>query len=332
MPVFESHQRLTRYQLFSSDRAEEAHAFLTGKNFRVDFPTRATTAASNLNIVNGAYLPNLHIGHYCYARPISLKATPARTDYWFQFPTHSHFTIDVGRQSLRCDASTGAVLSPQHETLIRTEAHCARLAVSMPRDPVLRTLTALLDKTPTAPLEFTPCIDLTRGYGRSFARHVLAAVDDLEQESSLTSHPLALNSFEQFMLMSLLLLQPHNYSEALSAPVPAVASRDVTRAIDFIEAHLTEPITVVDIIQAAGVSGRALFKHFRRSIGSTPMRYLRDARLERVRQSLLNATPGEHVRDIAARWGFDHMGRFAHDYRRRFGESPSATLGRSFIR
>jgi transcriptional regulator GlxA family with amidase domain len=32
------------------------------------------------------------------------------------------------------------------------------------------------------------------------------------------------------------------------------------------------------------------------------------------------------VTAVAWRWGFTHMGRFAIAYRRRFGESPSATL------
>ena len=30
--------------------------------------------------------------------------------------------------------------------------------------------------------------------------------------------------------------------------------------------------------------------------------------------------------DLALRWGFSHLGRFAQDYRRAFGEPPSRTL------
>ena len=34
------------------------------------------------------------------------------------------------------------------------------------------------------------------------------------------------------------------------------------------------------------------------------------------------------VADVAYRWGFTHLGRFAQDYRTRYGESPSQTLHR----
>ena len=55
---------------------------------------------------------------------------------------------------------------------------------------------------------------------------------------------------------------------------------------------------------------------------------LRAARFERARDELRRSEPEATVTDVATRWGFDHMGRFAVEYRRRFGESPSQTLGK----
>jgi AraC family ethanolamine operon transcriptional activator len=34
------------------------------------------------------------------------------------------------------------------------------------------------------------------------------------------------------------------------------------------------------------------------------------------------------VGQVAGDWGFYHLGQFSRDYRRLFGESPSATLAR----
>ena len=45
-----------------------------------------------------------------------------------------------------------------------------------------------------------------------------------------------------------------------------------------------------------------------------------------MRETLLESEPENSVSAIAARWGFDHFGRFAVEYRRRFGERPSDTL------
>ena len=100
------------------------------------------------------------------------------------------------------------------------------------------------------------------------------------------------------------------------------------RAIDYIEAHLDSAVTLEAIVEASGVAGRTLLKHFRDTKGISPMRYLSNARFEKVREALAQAQPKESVTTIAMSWGFSHLGRFSVEYRRRFGESPSDTLER----
>ena len=107
----------------------------------------------------------------------------------------------------------------------------------------------------------------------------------------------------------------------MSASVASAARR----AVEYIEANLTAPVTLADIVRAAGVSGRGLFRHFRSATGVSPMMYVRNARFARAREALRRARAEERIVDIAALWGFDHMGRFAVEYRHRFGEKPSET-------
>jgi transcriptional regulator GlxA family with amidase domain len=89
------------------------------------------------------------------------------------------------------------------------------------------------------------------------------------------------------------------------------------------------PWTVAELAAAVALSVRSLQEGFRRSLDTTPMAYLRRLRLERVRQELSDAEPGTaRVTEVATRWGFVHLGRFAAAYSRAFGERPSATLRR----
>jgi AraC-like DNA-binding protein len=59
------------------------------------------------------------------------------------------------------------------------------------------------------------------------------------------------------------------------------------------------------------------------------MEFLRGVRMRRVRTELLAANTSTRVSEVAARWGFSHAGRFAIQYAKTFGESPSQTLKKS---
>ncbi|MFZ2103249.1 MAG: helix-turn-helix domain-containing protein [Oricola sp.] len=85
--------------------------------------------------------------------------------------------------------------------------------------------------------------------------------------------------------------------------------------------------TVFDICEALDVSERTLQYAFREYVGLSPTAYLRTCRLNRVRAELTASGPQEAtITQMAMRFGFLHLGRFAGDYKRMFGESPSATL------
>ena len=69
---------------------------------------------------------------------------------------------------------------------------------------------------------------------------------------------------------------------------------------------------------------------FHRFLGMGPGNYLRQRRLSAARHELLTAPlRAETVTEVAFRWGFWHLSRFAREYRSMFGESPSETVRRS---
>lgn len=316
---------LEGHRIFHSRNVDEAHAYLRRKEFQLGVNPRR---AAELDMrINGIYLPGIWFGYFQYGPPVATRAV-GRDDYWVQLPVRGQFEIGGSSSSIVCDTRRAAVLSPTRTDfyLVRSGNRCGRLCLSLTRASLVGQLAALLGESPNKALEFAPEMDVTLGYGCSLVRHVIMAIADLERGSSMLENRVVVNSFEQFIMTALLLSHPHNYTDALRRLEKAIAPRDVRRAIDYMEAHLDQAIGVADLVRETGVAGRTLFMHFKNFKGVSPMRYLRDARLRRVRQELLRAEAGASIADIAMSAGFTHMGRFSVEYRRRFRETPSQTL------
>ena len=87
--------------------------------------------------------------------------------------------------------------------------------------------------------------------------------------------------------------------------------------------------SVADLSQESGASIRTLRRGFQERFGVSPKTYLLAQRLIGARRALRAASQHTLVTDVANSWGFWHMGQFAADYRRQFGELPSETRGRT---
>jgi AraC family transcriptional regulator, ethanolamine operon transcriptional activator len=96
---------------------------------------------------------------------------------------------------------------------------------------------------------------------------------------------------------------------------------------DHIAAHRATPIRLDDLCLASGMSRRGLEYLFNDFFGIGVHAFVRCQRLHGVRRAIFASHPAAcRVKRIALDWGFWHLGRFAHDYRVFFGESPSETV------
>ena len=310
--------------LFRSRDVDETRAFFDPFGLRFDpiGSDRALDARFEGELLSGIYLSFVQFGAAAVVR------ANWETGYAVKLPLRGGFEAVSRHDVVSCALSEGVVVSPTTEIATRSETGATRLSIGLDRDIVVQHLAALLGTAPNAPLEFAAALSLKEGHGRSLARFARLAVAELKQLDTILREPMTAQAFREFLMTALLLRQPHNYSEQLRRLERPITPRDVRRAIDYIEVNLGAAIGLPEIIAAAGVPGRTLIQHFRDFRGTSPMRYLRTARYEKVREALTRADPEESVAEIAERWGFTHMGRFSVDYRTRFGETPSATLRR----
>ncbi len=163
----------------------------------------------------------------------------------------------------------------------------------------------------------------------SFGRILALLMEELE----VAGKTLAARCGQQWLdllLMALLQSVPNSLTAVLDSRLKPVPDARLRRTIDYIEGNLDRPIRMRELVAAAGGSARALQAAFRARFGLGPMTYVRNRRLDRVRDELAcGSRDSTTVSDVAARWGFYNLSHFSHSYRRRFGELPSEHLRRS---
>jgi LacI family transcriptional regulator len=106
-----------------------------------------------------------------------------------------------------------------------------------------------------------------------------------------------------------------------SSDLLAMADPAVVAAVRFMDAHLSRPIRIADVLRAAGLSRKTLEVRFRRSLGRTPHEELQRRRLDRVK-NLLRQTDSP-LKQIARAAGFTYVEHLHLTFRRHTGMTPT---------
>lgn len=166
---------------------------------------------------------------------------------------------------------------------------------------------------------------------------ILSLLNPPGLDANQPSSPLSARTESQ--LLDAVLLTLNNSTEVQPCDFPEHQGRQRARqrvnlAREFIGASLQagQMPSIVDICRHTGLSARTLQYAFTEILQMTPVAYLRILRLNKVRSTLHAAdTSATSVTQAAMNWGFLHLGDFARDYQRLFGERPSETLARARI-
>ena len=239
----------------------------------------------------------------------------------------------LGTSTVACDGrevlthpGLASVQSCTQPMITEWREDCQKLSIKISRAALERRVAELTGRPLKKPLVFDLALDLERGPGQTWQRLLGFLLAELSPESVYLSSQAARRSLDETLISTLLFSQRHSYSDALFTEPALAAPRHVRRAEEIVAADPASRHTLTDLAAQAGTSIRALQAGFRRYRGITPVEFIRSQRLEKARRTLLNAAPGTRITEVAFDAGYEHLGRFARDYRQRYGESPSHTL------
>jgi AraC-like DNA-binding protein len=185
-----------------------------------------------------------------------------------------------------------------------------------------------------AGLDLTPPRDATSitpppGAMERLQRLHAVAGDVAEHAPEIIANPDAACGLEQALIEAMVgcLGQQEGRETRLAQGQHAIVMRRFRRVV---EENAGEPLYIPEICKAIRVSERTLRICCQEHLGMAPKRYLLLRRMH-LAQGALHQAPSDatSVTDIATRYGFWQLGRFAVEYHALFGESPSATLRQS---
>lgn len=315
-------ERLKEHRLFRTHDLDEARDFVA----REFCPHRLVTEDSDGKVDtthNAVHFDALSLNYLDYGATVHITPGELQSFFLVQIPLDGSARVTNGDETVLANSRLATMPNPIRHLDMTWNAGSPHLLVHINREVLESKLEALTDCPLRAPLQFELGLDLTAPQVVAWRQFLDLMVDDAEnQKLNATMR----RQLEDLILVGLLTSHSHNYSHCIRTAAEPAAPRSVRRAMDTCENSPAGISTVSELAQIAGTSVRSLQEGFKAYVGLTPMEYLREVRLRKVREELIAARTDQTVSDIAQAWGFTHLGRFSQIYAQRFGESPSQTL------
>jgi AraC-like DNA-binding protein len=218
---------------------------------------------------------------------------------------------------------------PGHDYYQRSSGSARFATMSLPDEDVASVgeATTGVDLAPPCdPVLITPPLAVMARLQRLHAAAGCLAEDAPE----IIAHPEAARGLEQALIEAMVdcLTSREPLENSLARGQHAIVMRRFRRVV---EENPEYPLYIPEICKAIGVSSRTLQACCHEHLGMGPKHYLLLRRMNLARRALRQeVSETTSVTEIATRYGFWQLGRFAVEYQSLFGESPSVTLARRF--
>ncbi len=121
-------------------------------------------------------------------------------------------------------------------------------------------------------------------------------------------------------IVSRVIARHFTVAEQRTREASALPSWRLSRAIEFVDAHLSESIGLADIAGSTGLTRMHFASQFRRATGMRPHEYLLRRRIEHAQHLLRESR--HNVLDVALSCGFRSQAHFTTVFKRLVGETP----------
>jgi len=264
-----------------------------------------------------------HVGLFSIsANSFKVIKEPQYDFFGLTIPLSSPFTTKESGKDQHYYSKSAHILLPGHSFNLSAHKNCHFLASSFFINPINDYSNKLLQSDAQLNLDKSSDIPLISHSGGLLLTSVARAWSALNNEESVSD--ITLKELEDDLMSSFVLyLSPDNDSKYLKRE----SLYRLSRAEEYIRENLKNTITRDQLAEISGSSIRTLSRAFEKKYGFGPKAFIKKCRLNSAYLELLSSdNEMTTVTQISFEYGFKHMGKFAIEYKKFFGESPLITL------
>ena len=259
-------------------------------------------------------------------RNIDVTREPDNSFTGLTIPLLGGFEIDRKRHSDRYDHRFAHVQSMDRNFNF-SSSESSILVVNVDESMMSLTARKLAGHDRVGSFEADKGISFASHHGARLWRSVCALWSMVGRPNGAPMSDIAVAELEQEIATSLVLDSGIAGDFADRSISAECATAPLRRVEEWVATNLDRPIARADLCDVSGLQPRALTRAFSKYRGCSPMKFVRDRRLDAVQRALIGSNSDETtVTRVALDKGFAHLGRFAVDYQAAFGEHPSKTL------
>lgn len=207
----------------------------------------------------------------------------------------------------------------------------ANATLTIPEDRFLRSVETCFPEIPAAVLRRANGVRLPAAEFEPIRRLIAAVRSAMDDPEGPLASPQVRAHLEADLLDAFLNALREGWRMRVPPPGIRLGRRYqlLAKARELLNDHRASPLPVASVCAELGLSRRNLEYLFHDLLGISPAAYLKCKRMNEVRAALLRSAPTRGlVKRLALEGGFWHLGHFANDYCKLFGESPVCSLGR----
>lgn len=224
-------------------------------------------------------------------------------------------------------SSQGWMLFNEWPAQAQTGANCG-IIIALKRSRLQATFDTMMGAPSSPVCPHTQVLNLDTPAGRS-AQNDLPLLLHLSSEAAREWPEGVTHAEDAVYRFVARLIAPDLRDREARGPLRTARERHtVDLACGFMQSRIDRALTLTEVEAMAGMGTRKLQGAFQRHLGTSPMGWLKEQRLL-LAHHLIRRGGIESISQAATASGLNHFGRFAHDFRLRFGVTPRSAAGQS---